>query len=132
MSRYAAYVADNASSRASQQRNVHARELAALRARECRPKLDSTTVAFLQGADAGWPERLTEFTGQLLARQEWALAALSESHDWSAAPPLTLSLLDLPRAQAVELEAQAKALDEAQDAKTRAQLEAEYAELHAG
>lgn len=132
MSRFAAYVADNASSRASQQRNVHARELAALRARDCHPKLDTTTVAFLQGIDAAWPERVTVLAGQLLTRQEWAIAALAANHDWSAPPPLTSGLLDLPRAQAAELEAQAKALDDAQDAKTRTQLEAECAELLAG
>lgn len=132
MSRFAAYAADNASRRASQQRGVHARELAALRARDCHPKLDSTTVAYLQGVDTAWPGQLAEFNEQLRARHEWALAALSERHDWSAPPVLSPDLLGLPRAQATELEAQAKALDDAQDAKTRAQLEAEYAELHAG
>jgi energy-coupling factor transporter ATP-binding protein EcfA2 len=131
MSRFAAYVTEDASSRARQQRAVHMREVADLCERDCNPKLDVTTVEFLQGADETWPTRLAEFVQQLSARQAWALRAALETHDWSNPPTMNSGLLDLPRAQAVEIESQAKALDAAQDAKSRAALAAEYGELHA-
>lgn len=131
LARFAAFVSDDASSRATAQRARHCAEFDALSRVKVEPALDATTIDYLRAAEETWPALVEPYTKQLRARRDWFLKAASDTHDWATPPALDIGLVALPLKLAMDLDERAKALDAAQDAAKRAELQQELAELNA-
>ncbi|WP_457335264.1 AAA family ATPase [Rhizobacter sp. P5_C2] len=130
LARFAAFVADDASSRATAQRARHRAVFDALSHVKIEPTLDATTIDYLRATEETWPALVERYTNQLRTRRDWLLKA-AETHDWATPPAVDVSPVTLPRKLATDLEERAKALDAAQDAAKRVELQQELAELNA-
>ena len=131
LERFAAYVANEASTRAYGQRLVHQSNFEALRDLGLRAQIDRTTLEHLEAQEAGWTEKLNRFDLDLRARRAWMINAGNTSHDWESPPAIDLALLDLPHSLVEVLKQSAATLDAVREPSTREAMQKEAAELKA-
>ncbi len=132
MARFAAFVADDTSTRAATQKRIHQTAFKRIQTLIDTPlALDETTVGFVSNRCQCWGASLLRFQHQYRMRLEWVVQAGTATHDWSAPPPLDVGFLNTPTWFAEGLREKAVALDAAEKPVEREQLKSEVGELKA-
>ena len=132
MARFAAFVANDASVKAAEQRIHHQQLFQALKTSALKATLDETTVAFIESHVTDWKAQAARYEEELEARRTWTLRAGTETHDW-AAPTPTIGHRPSDAARSVEalVTEQAQTLRAAQPGPSRDSLQDEANELRA-
>ncbi|MBK7617591.1 MAG: hypothetical protein IPJ08_25140 [Burkholderiales bacterium] len=100
LARFSAFVANDASERASEQRRNHQSLIAALNVKQVGWSLDEEMVGSLNLADDNWQKLVDELKSQLGARRQWLLAAMSHTQEWTDEPALTANPFEWPESLA--------------------------------
>lgn len=130
LQRFSEFVADNASRRAAQLRELHQSAVGRLEVLATRADLDETTVEYIRKHVPEWAETTAAHERELAARKTWSLAVATKSHDWSAPPAIVHRPADDARRVQAFVNEQVEALQKAAGP-SREAMNAEVLELRA-
>lgn len=132
MERFAAFVANDASMKATEKREHHNQVFQGLKKAVLKAALDETTVTYIEVHEVSWNAEVARYEDELEARRTWVVRAGTETHDWSEPAPL-VGVRPAVAARRVEaiVKEQAKTHRAATPGPSRESLEREWGELSA-